>query len=216
MCLTGVDYFSTLGYQPSIAFDAMGMLAPLATIVLVGVTLGCALPDLLLRGATSRRMGKARSRCSSGCCAVGRPSFSCLVLLGFAATDFIITQTLSAADAAEHLIHNPYWQHAPSWLQNQMVVTIFLLIVLGSMFMRGFKEVILIAVAMVTIYLALNVLVIGSGVWLSADASGEVAVLVLRRVERRLAHRTFAGQRTWRSRRSLPFACCSFRSSRWG
>src|SRR5436305_2690360 len=44
MCLTGVDYFSTLGYQPSIAFEAVGLLAPIATVVLICVTLGCAIP----------------------------------------------------------------------------------------------------------------------------------------------------------------------------
>ena len=77
------------------------------------------------------------------------------------------------------------------------------------MFMRGFKEVILIAVTLVTIYLALNAFVIGSGVLVSPDASGEAGVLVLRRVKRRLAHRTFAGQRT-RSIASIIAVCFLF------
>jgi hypothetical protein len=90
--------------------------------------------------------------------------FLVLVLLGFAATDFVITQTLSAADAAEHLIHNPYWAGAPELLQKQLAVTMLLLVLLGGMFLRGFREVIAIAVVIVGFYLLLNLVVIGSGV----------------------------------------------------
>jgi hypothetical protein len=162
MCLTGVDYFSTLGYQPSIAFEALGLLAPLATIVLIGVTLGCALP-VYSRVAEASPLGHGSISMLERLLHGWTAKILVLVLLGFAATDFVITQTLSAADAAEHVIHNPLWSGAPPILQSQLFLTMFLLVLLGGMFLRGFKEVIAIAVLIVAVYLLLNLIVIGSG-----------------------------------------------------
>lgn len=163
MCLTGVDYFSTMGYQPSIAFEATGRLAPIATLLLVVVTLGCALPVYrYVAGESPHGLGSIAmlERLASG----WNGKIIVLVLLGFAATDFVITKTLSAADAAEHMIHNPYWGQLPAAFQNQLALTMGLLVLLGAMFLRGFREVIGIAVALVGIYLLLNLIVIGSGV----------------------------------------------------
>ena len=139
MCLTGVDYFSTLGYQPSIAFEAVGLLAPLATVVLVVVTLGCALP-VYCNVAEESPLGQGSIAMLERLLRGWTAKILVLVLLGFAATDFVITKTLSAADAAEHLIHNPYWGNAPDVLQSQMVVTMALLVLLGAMFLRGFRR----------------------------------------------------------------------------
>ena len=163
MCLTGVDYFSTLGYQPTIAFKNAGLLAPLATVVLVFVTLAGALP---VYGYVARQS-------SSGQGSIGmlahmvhgwRGKFLVLVLLGFAATDFVITKTLSAADAAAHLVHNPLVAHHFRWHYATIVVTGILLVLLGAMFFRGFREVIGFAVVIVAIYLVMNAIVIGAGV----------------------------------------------------
>lgn len=162
MCLTGVDYFSTLGYQPSIAFEATGLLAPIATVVLVALTLFGALPvyarvaDRSPHGLGSIAMLERLVRGWTGKVLV-------LVLLGFAATDFVITQTLSAADAAEHLIHNPLLEDDLAFSHSQLVVTLGLLTLLAATFLRGFREVIGIAVVLVTSYLVLNAIIVGSG-----------------------------------------------------
>ncbi len=157
MCLTGVDYFSTLGYQPSIAFEATGRLSPLATLFLVIVTLVGAVPIYrYVAGSSPHGQGSIAmlERLVHG----WGGKLLILVLLGFAATDFVITKTLSAADAAEHLIHNPLWKQSPEFLHSQMTLTMMLLVMLGAAFMRGFGEVIVIAVGIVVVYLSLNLI----------------------------------------------------------
>src|ERR687885_366441 len=109
MCLTGVDYFSTLGYQPGIAFLAAGYLSPVATLILVLLTLFGALP-----------------------------------IYGRVADE------------------SPY---VPRLLEHRITVTLALITVLGAIFLKGFKEAIGVAVALVGAYLTLNVVVIGRGLF---------------------------------------------------
>ncbi|WP_329596215.1 amino acid transporter [Streptomyces pseudovenezuelae] len=162
MCLTGVDYFSTLGYQPGIAALAAGLLSPIATIVLVLVTLAGALP-VYRRVAEESPHGEGSIAMLERLLSFWQGKLFVLTLLGFAATDFLITITLSAADASTHLVENP---HLTSTLHNQqMLITLVLVALLGAVFLKGFLEAIGVAVALVGVYLALNVVVVCVGLW---------------------------------------------------
>jgi hypothetical protein len=188
LCLLGVDYFSTLAYQPSITFQVAGRLGPLATALVVLVTLCGALPVYFYVAGKSPH-GKGSIALLERLVHGWRGKTLVLLLLGFAATDFVMIKTISLADAAEHVIHNEYepWQETlRAWavwfrelsgehihprvgryFNEQMVVTILLGAVgflCWFLLRKGFtRKVMSVAVPLVGLYLLVNGIVIGSG-----------------------------------------------------
>ncbi len=169
MWLTGVDYFSSIAYQAGIALLAAGILAPVATVALVFVTIFCAVP--VYREVARRSYAGQGSIALLENLVKGWPSkLLVLVLLGFAGTDFVITMTLSAADSARHVVENPLIKPYAHHLH--MAITIALLALLAAVFLKGFGEAIALAMAVAIPYILLNVAVIlrcGVEIWHHPD-----------------------------------------------
>ena len=187
--LVGLDYFSTLAYLPSIMVEAAGQMAPLAAALLVLVTLGMALPVYAYvvgrspdgQGAVALLEQSLRG---------WRGKLLVLVLMGFVAADFVVTRSLSVADASAHVLHNPHWHKAverlaptddevrasvgaelwqrvkPMWTR-QMALTILLSLVAFAflwLLEGGFtRKVLKLAACAVGLYMLLAGMVIASG-----------------------------------------------------
>ena len=159
--LTGVDYFSTLGYQPGIALLAAGALSPVATLVLVLATLFGALPiysQVAQRSYAGQGSIAMLARMLNGWAS----KLAVLVLIGFASTDFVITMTLSAADAAQHLVENPFVRERLGEFHGNIIVTLAMLALLAAVFLKGFSEAVGVAAFLGVPYIVLNLVVVGA------------------------------------------------------
>jgi hypothetical protein len=187
--LVGLDYFSSLAYLPSIAVAQVGPLAPIAAVGVVVVTLLAALPVYWYVVGRSPHGFGATGLLEQHLHGWGG-KLLILVLLGFVATDFVITRTLSVSDASTHILGNPYWKEQsravaedpesvreslPEILKGrffdfwneQLLLTVGLTILSFGLYFflvhgltRGFLR---IAIAVTGVYLALTAVIVVSG-----------------------------------------------------
>lgn len=190
MCLLGLDYFSTLAYQPSITYHETKRLGPLATAAVVFVTLFGALPVYCYLARRSPG-GQGSLGIVEKLIRGWRGKTIVLILLGFAATDFTMLKSLSLADASVHVLNkhdgsrHESAQFVAGWMRDcateycgdevashvndQLVVAILLGIIafiFWFLLRRGFnRNVMILAVPLVGLYLLLTGILIAGGVW---------------------------------------------------
>jgi hypothetical protein len=188
MCLLGLDYFSTLAYQPSITYEVAGLLGPVATAVVVLLTLGGALPVYCYLAGRSPR-GQGSLAVFEHLIHGWRGKTVVLILLGFAATDFTMLKAISLADASVHVLnqHDAFRQekilafaawlrdqgqeylgeHAGLYLNEQLIVTLFLGVLcflFWFILRKGFnRNVLILSVPLVGAYLLLSGIVLAAG-----------------------------------------------------
>jgi hypothetical protein len=160
VCLTGVDYFSTLVYIPGIAVATAGALSPVATLLIVLLLLFGMLPMYRVVTAESPH-GQGSIAMLQRLISFWKGKLFVLYLLSFVATSWVITITLSASDSTAHVVENPFWPEAPR--DERILVTLALLAVLGGISLKGFREAIGIAVAVVGAYLLVNLAFVAAG-----------------------------------------------------
>jgi hypothetical protein len=190
LCLLGLDYFSTLAYQPSLTYEFTGRLGPIATVLIVLATLLGALPIYCyLAGRSPRGEGSLGllERLIRG----WRGKTLVLVLLGFAATDFTMLKAISLADAAVHFLKNAHFGGGHvhiivAWMNDQLpepadsplfddqLMVTLILVIVGFAFWflmrRGFnRNVLYVAVPLVAAYLLLNGILLAAGIWRLAE-----------------------------------------------
>ena len=158
LCLTGVDYFSTLAYQPGLAILAVGAVAPFASLFLILVTLFGAVPTYI-QVAKRSYTGQGSIAILETLIGGWKGKLIVLGLIAFAVTDFFITMTLSASDAAAHIVENPYLHTV--FTRNNIVVTLALILFLGYVFYTGLKEAIVLSIFITIPFLFLTAIVLG-------------------------------------------------------